>query len=64
MKRQEHEELVMEFIDYETPEQEPSDEEEIMEVMEALIRHVFQEHMDVDLGDFYEFTACFTGPGG
>lgn len=28
------------------------DEEEIMEVMEALIRHVFQEHMEVDLGDF------------
>ncbi len=27
-------------------------EEEIMEVMEALIRHVFQEHMKVDLGDF------------
>ncbi len=28
------------------------DEEEIMSVMEALIRHVFQTHMDVDLGDF------------
>lgn len=27
-------------------------EEEIMEVMEALIRHVFQEHLNVDLGDF------------
>ena len=28
------------------------DEEEIMQIMEALIRHVFLEHMDVDLGDF------------
>ncbi len=27
-------------------------EEEIMQIMEALIRHVFQVHMDVDLGDF------------
>ncbi len=27
-------------------------EEEIMRVMEALIRHVFLRHMDVDLGDF------------
>lgn len=27
-------------------------EEEIMEVMEALIRHVFQAHLDVDLGEF------------
>ncbi|MCG8415604.1 MAG: aspartate--tRNA ligase, partial [Pseudomonadales bacterium] len=28
------------------------DEEEIMAIMEGLIRHVFQVHMDVDLGDF------------
>jgi len=28
------------------------DEEEIMQIMEALIRHVFLEHMNVDLGDF------------
>lgn len=28
------------------------DEDEIMEIMERLIRHVFQTHMDIDLGEF------------
>jgi aspartyl-tRNA synthetase len=32
------------------------DEEEIMSVMEALIRHVFQTHMNVDLGEFPRLT--------
>lgn len=32
------------------------DEEEIMSVMEALIRHVFRTHMNVDLGEFPRLT--------
>jgi len=32
------------------------DEEEIMSVMEALIRHVFRTHMHVDLGEFPRLT--------
>lgn len=36
------------------------DEEEIMSVMEALIRHVFQTHMNVDLGEFPRLTYAET----